>query len=608
MSDNRLKRWLRGTGHLSEEDLLLYLDGELSSRRARKVSQQIRSCWQCRAQAEKTRQAITRFVDGRNARVRVTPPPGKWAGFEARLRAAAMEEPPVHRSWRDLLGAGTLLRFAAVAATVAVVLIWMHGGFAPALSATEVLRRAEFAETQASLRTPEAVVYQKVQIRRASGAGVRSAIVEAWSAPDAGRGKPPEGELWTDLQSVLSKNRMEGRSLLSPSACNAWRARLRGRSDAVTSGKLADGTDVVSVRTISKDVPVVDAILEVGTVFRTSDWHPVEQRLRVQGQNGIREFSLSEVAFQVVARNTLVRPLGGSPNRPMLPAVPSPRPLSSIPQTPAPAVSQADETELLALVVLHRAGACMGEPIEIVRRDGDVVVRGVAQTSRRRAEIVAALQSVPSLRIAVETVDEVLDKSAPASGSATNADVPARELHGGQLPVEERLSARLSQQETIALANRLVELSNEWLAHAWALYRLEQAWPSTRIARLRAPSRWLLEGVVRDHTLALRERVASCRTALDPFALPAGPDTVAEPMTEAVWPGEAREILERAREAHRLTYLLFTAQGPMDEPVDGVLARLAASLLDSEARSRRLEGEVTRLIGPNREIGSTAVR
>ncbi len=560
MNENRLKAWLGGTGHLSEEDLLLYLDGELPARKAKRVLHHIQSCWQCRVQTEKVVRAITRFVDCRNAHAKASQPPRNWAGFEARLRMAAEEDLQRKQGWHHLPDVKHLLRFATATVAAVMVLLWLYGGSTRTLSATEILHRAEAAEIRALRQTAEPVVYQKIHVKRRSSKGDISETIEAWSDLIKKRRRERGGaEAWQDLESILRKNRMEGR-LLSPSACNAWREQLRDKEDLVKFGKLADGSEVVVVKTVTRDVPRTGSLIEAGVVLRTRDWHPVEQSLRVQGQGEVREFSLSEVAIEITARNALDRSVFGDLTHPATAAIPAPRLHTSPYRNPEATSLGTDETELLAWVALHRAGACLGEPIEVVRHGDDVVVRGVAETAQRRDAVVAALKSVPTLRVEIETVEEIL-RTAPASVPYAKPEEPVPELRGGPLLAEACLKERLTTSEVIELANRLVSISDEWVTQAWALHRLAQAWPLEKVANLSAPSRWLLDGVVRDHALALRESARQYRVALEPHLLLPGLDVPDQSLGEVSWPAEAHEILERAQAARRSTYSLFAGPG-----------------------------------------------
>ncbi len=607
MNENRFKAWLGGTGHLSEEDLLLYLDGELPARKAKRVLHHIQSCWQCRVQTEKVVRAITRFVDCRNAHAKASQPPRNWAGFGARLRMAAEEDLQREQGWRHLLDVKHLLRFATATVAAVMVLLWLYGGSTRTLSATEILHRAEAAEIRALRQTAEPVVYQKIHVKRRSSKGDISETIETWSDPNKKQRKERGGaEAWQELQSILRQNHLEGR-LLSPSACNAWRERLRDKQDLVKFGRLADGSAVVVVKTFTRDVPSVGSIIEAGLVLRTRDWHPVEQSLRVQGQGEVREFGLSEVAIEITARNALDRSIFGELVHPANAAISIPRLQSSPYRNPEATSLGADETELLAWIALHRAGACLGEPIEVVRHDGVVVVRGVAETAQRRDTLVAALRSVPTLRIEIETVEGIL-RTASALGPYAKPEDPAPELRGGPLLAEARLKERLTTSEVIELANRLVSISNEWVTHAWAIHRLAQAWPLEKAANLNAPSRWLLDGVVRDHALILRETARQYRAVLEPHLLLPGLDVPDQSVGEASWPVEAREILERAQEARRSTYSLFAGPGQLGKSVDEVLVQLGRSLSDVEIRSHRIEAAAIRLVEANRERNSVAVQ
>ena len=73
MSRDCLRDWRQGAGHLGWEDLLLHLDGELPEAESRRAAEHLHSCWQCRTEAEKITEAITRFVVFRNAGARRRP-------------------------------------------------------------------------------------------------------------------------------------------------------------------------------------------------------------------------------------------------------------------------------------------------------------------------------------------------------------------------------------------------------------------------------------------------------------------------------------------------------------------------------------------------------
>src|SRR5574341_146278 len=80
-----------GTPHVSDEQLLLALDGELSSREAALVKVHLESCWGCRTHSGQIGEAIADFVEYRNCLTKHYPPPsaGARAMFVAQLEELA---------------------------------------------------------------------------------------------------------------------------------------------------------------------------------------------------------------------------------------------------------------------------------------------------------------------------------------------------------------------------------------------------------------------------------------------------------------------------------------------------------------------------------------
>src|SRR5438552_4045732 len=77
--------------HLSDEQLLLALDGELSPREAALVSVHLESCWSCRTRSEQIGEAIGDFVEYRHCLIKPSFPPfpGARAMFVAQLEQLA---------------------------------------------------------------------------------------------------------------------------------------------------------------------------------------------------------------------------------------------------------------------------------------------------------------------------------------------------------------------------------------------------------------------------------------------------------------------------------------------------------------------------------------
>src|SRR5580704_12021210 len=83
-------RWLNRKvlfrpAHVADEDLLLFLDGEMKPWKAAKVRRHLKSCWTCRVQRQKIEETIGSYVQALEAAERKAEPPKGWREFETRL-------------------------------------------------------------------------------------------------------------------------------------------------------------------------------------------------------------------------------------------------------------------------------------------------------------------------------------------------------------------------------------------------------------------------------------------------------------------------------------------------------------------------------------------
>jgi anti-sigma factor RsiW len=117
--------------HLSEEDLLLAIDGELSGSRAEQVEQHLAACWDCRARKQNLERAIGNLVTARHAELdpQIPAEAGPRALLKARLAQAAAEPRELDQSCSQLTPGG-----ASVAPTNA------GGRFAVPMRSTRIRR------------------------------------------------------------------------------------------------------------------------------------------------------------------------------------------------------------------------------------------------------------------------------------------------------------------------------------------------------------------------------------------------------------------------------------------------------------------------------------
>lgn len=112
--------------HPSDQDLLLWADGELSSRRAAKVRRHLSSCWKCRARMSDLEQSIAAFVHQYQREVDVKAPPieGPRSLLIARMEERAAPSGTGRHIWRVSAAAA----LAAVCLSTGIVfLVSQHG-------------------------------------------------------------------------------------------------------------------------------------------------------------------------------------------------------------------------------------------------------------------------------------------------------------------------------------------------------------------------------------------------------------------------------------------------------------------------------------------------
>src|SRR5215831_16790493 len=107
------------------------------------------------------------------------------------------------------------------------------------------------------------------------------------------------------------------------------------------------------------------------------------------------------------------------PPSPPPPPPPPPRPPSPISHPPSPA------EELRVIAALHAIGADLGEPVQVSRRDGVLVVEAVGLTSTREQQVRDAVSQIPGVIFRVDG-SEPTPMGAPGGRIAAAAGVRSR--------------------------------------------------------------------------------------------------------------------------------------------------------------------------------------
>jgi anti-sigma factor RsiW len=126
--------------HPSNEELLLFADGELSTRRVSQINAHLAACWDCRIRLKQLEQAIADFVCAYHGSLDPRLPSS--AGPRALLKAR-MSQPPAtvrHSPWlRPFQQAFTERRFAYLGAMLLIAALGMMVGYGSLLSTTSAL-------------------------------------------------------------------------------------------------------------------------------------------------------------------------------------------------------------------------------------------------------------------------------------------------------------------------------------------------------------------------------------------------------------------------------------------------------------------------------------
>jgi anti-sigma factor RsiW len=92
--NNSLQNGMNGDEqHPPREQLLLYVDRELTPKRAARIETHLGACRSCRTQVSKIEKSIADFMefDGAMFTPRLSPPPNIWRGFDGALRQVVAE-------------------------------------------------------------------------------------------------------------------------------------------------------------------------------------------------------------------------------------------------------------------------------------------------------------------------------------------------------------------------------------------------------------------------------------------------------------------------------------------------------------------------------------
>ncbi len=582
--------------HCSDEALLRHLDGESAPHEQRAVIQHLKACWVCRASLAELEGQIHALA--RSQREASFPGPG-WPA-EARWKFSAWRDryeefsiqvpsfaaaPPVRKPFP------AAVLCTACAAVVALV-AWLGLRPGPRPEVRELLARAVSAEA-AVYRQP---VHQDFRVTIAdfqSGLQPWRGRLEIWSDPGhkrlsakltnsngairhgvwrvrpgeeyvynpqasrhPGRHQPEKAALDSAWGFAYDANELEA-GFIRWMDSRQWRPIAVSDAEVLLAGlggvlvrvqAAANQPDVTTVRAQGADGRFVELTVDTSDGPR----RPRVRKIRLAYPPHSAEMVLiadrAESFVGAELRPAIFRPdpaiyasqpshATASPPLRMHPLVPELEiTRTPLPQPSAAALSLAAKIEVY--YALHRAKACLGEPVHVMVTDQGITVRGLVETMARKNELLRAIEALPGgIEVAVDirSVSEMATPLDPLLGPlpgglqqqgqtlVRSRQLPIRqalrsyfESHAAPARSGERADPGHSDVDHSDLDRRVVRLSNDavrWsatlLAHCWSLRRLAGALAGDDLRSLTPRSKLLIEDMVSAHLEAMREGVGA---------------------------------------------------------------------------------------------------
>ncbi len=606
MNEENPKNWIASAEHPSEDDLLCYMDGELSPKLTDLLRSHLEACWRCRSRAEKLQSAISLYIDFQSHVVQpIVEERGSWGGFNSRLQfQAANPIPPTF--WERLTGsAGRLramlssvdqrsLRLATISAltvTVIVAGVYMVLVSGPAVVSAEELIDRMIASRAAELSAAEQpVIYQQLRVRRRGPGGETTANVETWQDIDNLRMRKvvtPQADspapVVSDLEHILKANNYEPPPL-SIIGFRDWRNTLPNRRDSVERIETEDGAPAMRLQTVSAGEQAAGRITLSDLTIRTADFHPVRQYFRVSTVEGDIEYEVRESSFSVMSLASLNAGFFADAVPMTVSARPSPKPSEEPSAAPVatgaelPAANTANtntavpntiasaDLEVEVMRLLNQAGADIDDQTDVKRTaDGKLLVSGLVDTPAQKNRILQALASFggnPAVIIRIETYTEAAARQ--KQSNAAPSTVERIEVNKGRIAAFDEVRRYLGKNEADAeeavrrFSGQVLSSSGQLMSVAGTLKKLAGRFSKDEIKSMSpdARSKWL--AVVRIHARTCEQEARKLRQQLQEVFGGSGDAASISIDSDTEIAGAAARLFNEASTADRAVRTAFT--------------------------------------------------
>ena len=545
--------------HPEDGLLLRYLDGELPGRKARQVRAHLEACWQCRAQVEELEAAI-----------------GECVRYRRDVLAAGL--PPAPEPWRSL-------DFERVDAELATQSLWLRmarflsplrsGGLRWALTGAAVLALC-FVLVQQLRETPKveaAALLQKAvlasQSRPAAVKRLRITTRTGQMTRVLGASyKPPARE--TEIARLFDAAHYDWSDPLSAKSYSAWREGLPRFQDAIASQP-----NFYDIKTTTEDSELVSATLKL----RNSDLEPLEGRFEFRNRDWVE--MTESVDQQTNPASQVAGTTGGTLRQPVVP----PGPLA-VPVKTTELSTYSEELQVVS--ALHQLGADLGDPIEISRESGQVLVSGTGIPLQRQQQIHGLLDRLPHVAVRFD------DPEFPAGAMPVPSEPATRDAAGPEestyaARIEERLGGR-PQFERFSAS--VLDWTDSAMTRAYALRRLAQQFSAAAENEMTAEDRQTLHNLGREHLAAFSKDAQRVAVTVNPVLTGIGAGVAQlEVRQEPVdWQSASEQLLASARRAESLLAVVLgvAPAGDASVNVPGQLLIALAQLSRGTEECRRL--------------------
>jgi hypothetical protein len=547
--------------HLTPQEMLSYLDGELSRSEGHKAEKHLHSCWSCRSEVERLKADIATILDAQNQSFSpiLPPPPKPWLSFNKLLVGNLPGRPAslwmcVGMRVQALFGPAQVFMTLSAAA---ILLVFIHSMLrSKPVFAREVLQRVETADIRRTTITRDQVIRERVHVRkRARGhADLQSASLDTWKSPSTAYWNMPDHDsVAADLRAQYSAHNVPIALPLSVASVDCWK-KIAGGSPTVSQ----QGADIALTFPGSRD-DSVGSVKRVSLLIQPETWQVRQMTLEFSGAS----FEVTEDEFSVI-------PLSGVPPdllahlEPQLPPKMMVGSLTTL--LPARGNSAVDVAMLNAFVILHHLNADLGEPVTVTRSSKEVVVGLWQLPAERKKDIFAAFKGEPKIKVeyveprqrgAIRTTSpaKVMKANATLYVAADSSDNDQRLLRAFATPNEEQEFTR-----QVLLASTVI------LSHLYALRNLQEQFSPEKEQFLMHEDQTRLAALVRDHAFSVEANLENLRAQFAPLnaAFHVSSHEPSQEPIAAIWQSGSRNALETAKVTdHLLRSLLTASQTPI---------------------------------------------